>query len=474
MAPSARRSTGWSATSAPRSRCSTTRHAPACTPRRGCSAVTPASTRPTSARRTSRRRALLEGVEWNVRLSKAATPSLLDKFEATFDAYWNSPEFESYDPDRDRDRLDDALLEAKGIKTLRPRHHHARPASRSGRTPTSRRCSTRSRSSGSSRPSPQSGRGGDGHRQDGDRGPGLPRLWRRGRRRHNPAFCSSLTAREILEQSMRTYREVLATATSASCTSAAQRPERWKHVFASVQSLTSYGVANIPRDAFEIVVIDEFHHAEAKTYRRILDHLQPRGASRTHRNSGTRRRHRRPLLLRRADRRRAAAVGRTRRRPALPLPLLRASPTALTSGDHLESVARYDEAQLADVYTGNDARARIVLTQCATRSPTSARMRALGFCVSVAHAEYMTQVFNEAGIPARASRADAVETNGRGIAQDAASAPRSTCSSPSMSSTKVSTSPTSTRCCSFDRPRAPRSSCSSSGGGCGGRSARPS
>ncbi len=61
--------------------------------------------------------AMLEGVEWNVRLSKAATPSLMDKFRATFDAYWNSPEFESYDPDRDRDRLDDALLEAKGAKS---------------------------------------------------------------------------------------------------------------------------------------------------------------------------------------------------------------------------------------------------------------------------------------------------------------------------------------------------------------------
>ena len=53
------------------------------------------------------------------------------------------------------------------------------------------------------------------------------------------------------------------------------RPERWQHVFASVQSLTSYGIGNIPAEAFEIVVIDEFHHAEARTYRRILEHLAP-------------------------------------------------------------------------------------------------------------------------------------------------------------------------------------------------------
>ena len=78
--------------------------------------------------------AMLEGVEWNVRLSTAATPSLLDKFRATFEAYWNSPEFESYDPERDRDRLDDALLEAKGGKP--PTGSPSRsPASRYGPYP---------------------------------------------------------------------------------------------------------------------------------------------------------------------------------------------------------------------------------------------------------------------------------------------------------------------------------------------------
>lgn len=39
------------------------------------------------------RAALLDGVEWNVRLSRVGTPSLLEKFEATFDTYWNDPGF---------------------------------------------------------------------------------------------------------------------------------------------------------------------------------------------------------------------------------------------------------------------------------------------------------------------------------------------------------------------------------------------
>ncbi len=67
---------------------------------------------------------------------------------------------------------------------------------------------------------------------------------------------------------MRTYREVLGDGDFGELYVGGARPERWQHVFASVQSLTSYGVRNIPIDAFDVVVIDEFHHAEARTYRR--------------------------------------------------------------------------------------------------------------------------------------------------------------------------------------------------------------
>ncbi|WP_199832282.1 phospholipase D-like domain-containing protein, partial [Streptomyces pactum] len=60
------------------------------------------------------RAALLDGLEWNVRLSSVATPAVLDKFEATFDAYWNDTAFETYDPDLHGERLDGALAQAGG------------------------------------------------------------------------------------------------------------------------------------------------------------------------------------------------------------------------------------------------------------------------------------------------------------------------------------------------------------------------
>ena len=63
---------------------------------------------------------------------------------------------------------------------------------------------------------------------------------------------------------------------------------------------------------------------------------------------------------------------------------------------------RYDLGQLSTLYTGNDARARIVLKTVADKVTDPSRMKALGFCVSVDHAHYMAEVFNAAGIPSLA------------------------------------------------------------------------
>ena len=54
-------------------------------------------------------------------------------------------------------------------------------------------------------------------------------------------------------------------------------PVEWRHVFASVQSLSSSGrIAQLDPEAFDMVIVDEFHHAEAPTYRRLLDWFKPK------------------------------------------------------------------------------------------------------------------------------------------------------------------------------------------------------
>ncbi len=61
--------------------------------------------------------ALVDGLEWNVRLSAVSTPHLLDKFRATFDSYWESRDFEPYNPADDGDKLREALDVASGKRT---------------------------------------------------------------------------------------------------------------------------------------------------------------------------------------------------------------------------------------------------------------------------------------------------------------------------------------------------------------------
>ena len=340
--------------------------------------------------------ALLDGVEWNVRLSHSTTPALLQKFEATFDSYWNGSEFEVYDPERDRDRLDDALIAARG----------GRLGDRV----------TISISGLEVRPFPYQQEILDAvavervlhdrHRNLVVAATGTGKTviaaldYRRlGADNQQPSLLFVAHRREILEQSLRTYREVLSDGDFGELYVGGARPERWQHVFASVQSLTSYGVANIPRNAFDIVVIDEFHHAEAKTYRRILDHLTPRellGLTATpERTDGT-------DVRSFFDGRTAAEL---RLWDALGADLL--CPFhyfVVADGTDLRSIGwsrgRYDEDQLSNVYTGNDARSRIVLKELRDKVSNISEMRALGFCVSVAHAEYMAEVFRQAGVAA--------------------------------------------------------------------------
>lgn len=354
------------------------------------------------------RSALLEGVEWNVRLSTIATPSLLEKFRATFATYWNDPSFETYDANSasDRDRLDDALAEASG----RGGHSNRVTISLSGLEV---------------RPyayQAQMLESLDVERHVHDRhrnlivaatGTGKTVVAALDYRRLCEQTTPEGTAvnlrsllfvahrQEILDQSIRTYREVLSDPSFGELFVGGARPERWRHVFASVQSLASYGVANIPSDAYDIVVIDEFHHAEATTYKRLIAQLVPREL----------------LGLTATPERADGADVRTYfdGRTAAELRLWDALSAELLCPFHYFGIAdgtdlrgiewrrgRYDERALDNVYTGNDARAAIVVKQVRDKLTDVGAMRALGFCVSVAHAAFMANVFSRAGIPARA------------------------------------------------------------------------
>ena len=78
----------------------------------------------------------------------------------------------------------------------------------------------------------------------------------------------------------------------------------------------------------------------------------------------------------------------------------------------------YDTGELSNLFTGNDARARIVLKAVRDKVADLTAMKALAFCVSRDHARYMTRVFNEAGIRAATVLGDTASSDRDAAVQD--------------------------------------------------------
>lgn len=358
--------------------------------------------------------ALVDGLEWNVRISGVATPDLIRKWEGSFDSYWEAPGFLTYDPDADGDKLDDALNKAANRESgsgvvvnlsgleLRPYPHQEQVMEALA---TEREIHDR-------------------HRNLVVAATGTGKTviaaldYRRLLREVDSKGLSLLFVahrQEILAQSLRTYREALADGDFGELYVGGSRPERWRHVFASIQSLGAYGVERIAPDHFDVVVVDEFHHAAAASYRRLLEHLQPRellGLTATPERSDG-------LDVRSYFDDRLAYELRLWDALAADL-LVPFHYFGLADDVDLSDVewkrGAYDVEGLERLYTGNDARSAKILRALKDKVTDVGQMRALGFCVSVAHAEYMARAFREAGVPALAvsgatptkERADAI------------------------------------------------------------------
>jgi superfamily II DNA or RNA helicase/HKD family nuclease len=339
--------------------------------------------------------ALVDGLEWNVRLSELEQPHILDTFEATFDEYWHDPAFEAYDPQRDADRLRRALATESGTGSPDPAVDVT---------------SLDVRPYGYQREildELAAEREVHGHRRNlvvMATGTGKTVVAALDYKRlHQAGTVNSLLfvahQERILQQSRSVFRHVLRDGRFGETFVGGERPREWRHVFASVQSLHRLELDQLDPARFDMVIVDEFHHAEAPTYLRLLDRLRPRillGLTATpERADGQDIRH--------------WFDGRT----AVELRLWEALERQLLApfqyfGIHDDvdlSTVRwrrgqgYDQSELSNLYTGHDARARIVLQAVRDKLDVN-RMRAIGFCVSIDHANFMANWFRRAGIPA--------------------------------------------------------------------------
>ncbi|MDJ0344954.1 DUF3427 domain-containing protein [Streptomyces sp. H10-C2] len=344
--------------------------------------------------------ALLDGLEWNVRLSSVATPAVLNKFEATFDAYWSEAAFESYDPDNDAKRLDEALLQAGGTGNaamrrislsgleVRPYPHQRDMLERLEVERTVH----------------------DRHRNLLVAATGTGKTvmaaldYKHLRLKHGRDLRLLFVAhrKEILDQSLRSYQEILVDANFGELFYGGEIPDNWTHVFASVQSLNARALNSFSADHFDVIVIDEFHHGVSATYRKILEHFKPMEllalTATPERMDG------RNVQDEFFDGRIAAEM---RLWEALEYDLL--SPFhyfGITDSTDMSAISwskgAYEINALSNLFTGNDARARLVVKAVKDKVTDPGSMKALGFCVSVAHAHFMADFFRRAGLNAKA------------------------------------------------------------------------
>lgn len=81
---------------------------------------------------------------------------------------------------------------------------------------------------------------------------------------------------EILDQAMRTFRAIRPKALLGKYTGE-EKVDDADVTFASIQTLgRRTHLDRFAADAFDYIIVDEFHHASAATYRRLLDHFTPR------------------------------------------------------------------------------------------------------------------------------------------------------------------------------------------------------
>jgi superfamily II DNA or RNA helicase/HKD family nuclease len=345
--------------------------------------------------------ALLDGVEWNVRLSEVTSPDILNKFEAAFETYWSSSHYLPYDPRIDADRLDAALRRAgsqgtaASVDTLaffdvQPRPHQEAMLERLSveRLRHGRHKNLVVAATGTGKTV-------------------VAALDFKTLRTQlaEPTLLFVAHRQEILGQALGTFRHVLRDNTFGELYVGGQKPKVGRHVFASVQSLAHRDLAELHPASFDVVIVDEFHHATADTYSRLLNHVRPKelvGLTATpERADGE-------SVLKYFDDYISVEL---RLWDALDQGLLCPFQYFGLNDQTDLSTLRwskkgYDTAALVELYTDNESRVNLVLEQLRQKLNDPGKMTALGFCVSIAHAQFMADRFTRAGLLSEAISAD--------------------------------------------------------------------
>jgi len=345
--------------------------------------------------------AMTSGLEWNIKLSQYDSGDILEKIRATFEGYWNNPEFTPFIAALDSERLRKALKserrtsqdEASNVafnfdikpyyyqqeildklKAEREVHHSFKnlvvAATGTGKTVIA----------------------AFDYRDFCRVNPGKP---------NKLLFVAH--RKEILSQSLACFRGILKDLNFGSMMVGGLKPDSFDHLFVSIQSFNSKELTEITTpDFYDYIVIDEFHHAAAPSYQELLDYYRPKillGLTATPERADGR------SIYSYFEGRIAAEI---RLWEAIERKLL--SPfhyfgvTDNVDLSHVRWVAgKYDEREIENLFVFERAVAvkrvgnviKAIERYCLERSD----IIGIGFCLTKKHAEFMSNIFNKSEIP---------------------------------------------------------------------------
>ena len=356
-----------------------------------------------------------EGLEWNMRVTSVENPHIIKTALATFEMYWNSPNFEDF--------------RIGGIEKFNKEIHrnifHTEAADfvyqRYTLLPHQKQILDKLRVE-------REDRGNYKNLIVAATGTGKTVIsafdYQEFSRTHSRARILFTAHRdEILRQSLNTYRSVLQDANFGTLWVGANRPQEaneYEHLFVSISMFNSRFeefFALLDSDFYDYIVIDEVHHSQADSYRKLFDHFQPQllvGLTATpERMDGKDLRHdfgnRISAEIRLPQALQAGLL--------TPFQYLCISDDTDLSDDSLWSGQKYNIERLADKLCAK-TRAQLIVDALHKYLADEYTCRALCFCVNKRHADFMAEQLRLYGFNAQSLTSDTPADERKQLAKD--------------------------------------------------------
>lgn len=343
--------------------------------------------------------AMSSGLEWNVKATAKDMLATIQKVDATFESYWNTPGFETYDETKS-DKLERALKAEKYSVTEENRQFifDINPYPYQQEILDNLQAERVVRGKYKNLVVAATGTGKTLISAFDYR-----RFCKMNANKKN-RLLFVVHREEILKQSRDVFQAVLKDPNFGELFVGSYKPEdNIDYLFMSIQTMASQQNAfeELPEDYYDYIIVDEFHHAAAPTYQFVLSHFKPQillGLTATpERMDGK-------DVLEYFDGRIAAEIRlpeAIERKLLCPFHYFGVSDEVDLS-DVKWTRCGYDKTELSNIYSLNRAvaerRAGHIINSINKYVTDINEVHGLGFCVSVEHAQFMAEYFNSKGI----------------------------------------------------------------------------